>query len=482
MRIKKCRHWGFSLMMLGLSLVLSGCLETMSSSVSNTTEPPGPQAYEYREQAEVAAQEGLWLEAAALSDKAAQRSELSIHGLGSTIAYWARSADYLKMAGQLEEARVRWKKAADLSLLYVQQKGEFSGRGIWLNYAAKYLSRAGEPQQAQALWHKAAQAEKQYYLQQPPSKTIDIARSLFNQGEYLYRAGDTQAAVTVLQSALPWAQKDWDTPHASDDLSMPYLLNDVESLLGEALLSLDKMQADVVFERLWSRRDHSYTIDLSGASLWRAGKALQKAGDYEFAKRMYLAAVQTTFLNWIGGSVELETNHPLVTELHNMGFEPYAEQVEERLNEAKTLNRSEMLKQAKTQAQSSQGFGDRNTVWQRNQMLVEEMHAQGYEYFQNQRLADAFWRKAAVWENIIKKQDATYAAEDREEQARLARRQAEKEEGSLFLSFIDALGSGIQAYAGARQSGAAPTARIEAAIRAASESSGQGNYQHGEKK
>lgn len=472
MQTQQNRRWRSRVLILSLCISLTGCFETLSSDSYDEPEPAGPKGHEYRNQADAFAQEGQWVQAAELSEKAAQRYALSRFGEGSVAYNWGRAGDYLQMAGRLDEARSKWQTAAEWTLHYMQQADAPGMRSFWLGQAAEYLSKAGQAQQAQKLWQEAAQAASQEYAKKSPTQAQEIARDLFKQGGYLYKAGDAQAAATVLQSALPWAQQDWNTPRKPDDLGVPYLLNDVEGLLGEALLTVDKAQAKSVFERLLSRRDHPYTVDMGGASLWRAGQALQKAGERDFARRMYLAAAQTALLDWSGGSAEVEANYPVVQELRVLGFERDAVQVTAWLNASKSIHGSAMFKQIKAQLDSNQG-GGQNTSRERGEMQLAEMKAQGYEYLKNQRLADAFWRRNAIWEQIVQQREQQLAADEREEQARLTRKQEEEaEEGSVLSLFIGALSSGLQAYAGARQSGATSIARTETALRAASQSMG----------
>lgn len=448
--------WLTRLAALGAALALSGCLATTSDEVDHAPKVAGPEAHDYIKQARAFGAEGRWQEAQALALKASERAALDRNGRASAGSYLGESGTYLERAGQLDEARSRWQKAADILLQGAGHEERLDakagyGRSYELNTAARYLQQVGQAERAKQVWKEAADMLQQTLAQGDPGESWKFAPSL---AQYLYQAGETEAAIQTLLSALPQAQAEWDQALAPDNRFPPYRLSQIEAQLGEALLSVDKARAYAVFERLLSRRDHPYTIDGvgSGVALWQAGKALQDVGDFKLAQRMYMAAAQTIFLDSQASSRLHREAKGLADRLRSMGFARDAELVEKRLNEGETLHTSEVVKAARARAESREGWGESNTNWERNQLALVELYAQGYEYFGNQRLADVFWRQAQAMGSDIRTQEARYEAEERMRQARQAAAQAKQEEGSGFLAFINVLSAGVQAYAGARQS------------------------------
>lgn len=486
---RRVAHWAIWLISLSITLALAGCAGLSGDSDDyDTPEPPGPKAHEYSKQAEAMAEQGLWLEAAALSDKAAARAAWSRSGKpedGSYYYYVARSADFLQKAGDLGQAQARWQQAADIAIRYAasvkskesKDASSLITRSNSLNSAADYLSKLGQTGQAKALWKEAADIEGQRVIiyRQEFDKTRPelrnsqrslVGSSLLRQARFLYKAGEAEAAVAVLQnSGLEWALHDWDAPRKPDD-SVPTLLPSMEALLGEALLGIDKGRADAVFTRLWQRRDHPYVIQIGGGALWEAAEALNKAGDREFAGRMYLAAARTQFLDFAASSNQAADAFPFVERLRAVGFDRDAVEVEKRFNEARVLHASAMVKAAKQRAEKFS---------QENQLELARLYVQGYEYFGNQRLADSFKREEARWEYGIQKSAQEKAAYERNHQARMAAIQAKKEEGSGFMTFINALSSGLEAYARSRNQGVSAGASNSAALSAAARSAGSGS-------
>ena len=448
--------WLKRLAALGAVLALSGCLATMPDEVDRAPKVAGPEAHDYISQARAFGEEGRWQEAQALALKASERASLDRNGRASAGFYLGESGTYLERAGQLDEARSRWQKAADILLQGAGHEGRLDakagyGRSYELNTAARYLQQVGQAERAKQVWKEAADTLQQTLAQDGPGESWKFAPSL---AQYLYQAGETEAAIQTLLSALPQAQAEWNQALAPDNRFPPYRLNQIEAQLGEALLSVDKARAYAVFERLLSRRDHPYTIDGvgSGVALWQAGKALQDVGDVKLAQRMYMAAAQTIFLDSQASSRLQREANGLADRLRSMGFARDAELVEKRLSEGETLHASEVVKAARARAESREGWGELNTNWERNQLALVELYAQGYEYFGNQRLADVFWRQAQAMGSDIRTQEARYEAEERMRQARQAAAQTKQEEGSGFLEFINVLSAGVQAYASARQS------------------------------
>lgn len=129
-----------------------------------------------------------------------------------------------------------------------------------------------------------------------------------------------------------------------DDLSRPEVLNAIELLQAEIYLSQDASLAMPVFERLWSRRDHPDMIDASGKTLAQAAQLLQVAGHQEFARRMYVAAANTRYLDVLASTSPTYADRHVLTEgLRKMGFEDAAAAVDQLFRISETVHGQEIL-------------------------------------------------------------------------------------------------------------------------------------------
>lgn len=377
-------YWRTRLCGLSVVLALTGCVG-LDSSV--------PLPYDVASQAEQLAEQGKWEQAAATQQRAVQLN-IELGGL------FARTARY----------------AAD---------------------AAGYWNKAGNHAAAQANWQEAiAYQQKQLdatLARQTASSSLDVVMDYFGLVDYLTKSGNSDGAMAKLQEARAYAELEWNKPLAPEEFP-PRMLNQGDLEIAKRAILHDEAVAYSALDSLWSRRSHPYTVDGSAHYLVQAGDLFAHVGDLDYARRMYLAVVDTPQLQReiVSPPEELTGEERIAFKLRNLGFEEDARRVEARADEIREMVGTSAYRQLAAALEAARAAG--NYAAQADVIAeMESLVAEGHAYFGRHAVADSFKRQVSrhVAYEQKRRQDEIERKKKKKEKPRQSASPAPKEKGSI---------------------------------------------------
>jgi len=289
----------------------------------------------------------------------------------------------------------------------------------------------------------------------PPASPKNILTQYYRVINYLRESGDRSAALIKLQEARPYAEAEWNAPPAPTDPD-PRYLNLVDVDIAKLALPENKDVAYAALDALWSRHSHPYTVDSSSFLLLQAGDLLAQAGDRDYARRMYLAAADTPQLEWeIKSPQKLSDEQKIAHKLRGLGFEQDARGVEKRLAEIREMMGTTQYRELAGAVAAANDFVDK----QEAEAALNALAAEGYAYFGRQATANSLKRRVKWQLAYVEKsrqQAKETEARNLAEEERIRKYQQARQESrnsSGLMSFLDVLGSGVQAVAGASTRG-----------------------------